>query len=308
LTRRRRPGYIRSVNARSLIESVCLPVLSLPGALRPILCGWLLALAATSAHGAVLAQYLVAAGQSDELTLAPNLVHPSVSASPITGAGGLIALNLNTFAFGGFVNTPLVEDPALVWPNLAYGTQALEITITPAPGQQIRFDSVEYVFLTIHTGMTFEVRTSLNNFTTPINGPHTLANTGAGEEIASLAALPLISGPITFRWYAYSSALISATNPFAGFADNTGRAVRFNGTIISAFTPQITAIERIGSNVRIGFTSQVGSNYRVEFRPDLIAGSWQPLAANIPGTGGVVQFIDLGALSSGRKFYRIAPP
>ena len=72
---------------------------------------------------------------------------------------------------------------------------------------------------------------------------------------------------------------------------------------------RITATQRISNDIAISYTSVVGKNYRVEYKDDLAsAGAWLPLAgySNVPGTGGELQALDIGAGLMAKRFYRVA--
>ena len=72
---------------------------------------------------------------------------------------------------------------------------------------------------------------------------------------------------------------------------------------------RITATQRISNDVSISYTSVVGKNYRVEYKDDLAsAAAWTPLAgySNVPGTGGVLQALNVGGALVPKRFYRVA--
>ena len=71
---------------------------------------------------------------------------------------------------------------------------------------------------------------------------------------------------------------------------------------------RITAIQRISNDISISHTSVVGKNYRVEYKDDLTGATWQPLAgySNVPGTGTILQALDIGAALLPKRFYRVA--
>ena len=71
-----------------------------------------------------------------------------------------------------------------------------------------------------------------------------------------------------------------------------------------ASPPQITAIERVGANIQITFPSVSGKSYRVEYRNDLLTGTWQTLEDKT-GTGDPILVIDPNALSLDKRFYRL---
>jgi astacin (peptidase family M12A) len=64
------------------------------------------------------------------------------------------------------------------------------------------------------------------------------------------------------------------------------------------------SIDRSASNPRINLTSVAGKTYRLEYRDDLIAGSWSTLVDQIFGTGAAIQIIDPSAAGVSKRFYR----
>jgi hypothetical protein len=71
---------------------------------------------------------------------------------------------------------------------------------------------------------------------------------------------------------------------------------------------RITQIRRVGVDLQISFTSQFGTNYRLEVTSSLATPIvWSPVsgASAIPGTGAIVTVSDLGAASASPHFYRI---
>ena len=65
-----------------------------------------------------------------------------------------------------------------------------------------------------------------------------------------------------------------------------------------------TGIEAAGREVRLGFNSVLGRNYRLESVGDL-DNSWTTLSNNIAGTGSANQTVNAGAISLPRQFYRV---
>jgi hypothetical protein len=68
---------------------------------------------------------------------------------------------------------------------------------------------------------------------------------------------------------------------------------------------QITSLVITGSDVKISFTTTNSVFYSVEYSTNLVAGSWNILTNNIPGTGGIVTFTDSGAAILPQRFYKI---
>ena len=68
--------------------------------------------------------------------------------------------------------------------------------------------------------------------------------------------------------------------------------------------PQITSLAVTNSNVTIGFTAVSGVTNAVEYKNDLLVGSWSTLT-NITGASGNVSVIDSGAAALPKRFYRV---
>ena len=71
---------------------------------------------------------------------------------------------------------------------------------------------------------------------------------------------------------------------------------------------RITAVQRISADVSISYTSVVGKNYRTEYKDDIAsAGVWTPLPGytNVPGTGTVLQAINISGGLQPKRFYRV---
>jgi astacin (peptidase family M12A) len=67
----------------------------------------------------------------------------------------------------------------------------------------------------------------------------------------------------------------------------------------------ISSIDRSAGNPRINFTGLTGKTYRLEYRDDLIAGSWLTLVDQILSTGATIQIVDPSASGVTRRFYRL---
>lgn len=260
----------------------------------------------------VLARYDISleCGADD---LDPSIVRPNVTATAIKRVG--LSPNTDLCDVAELQGNPNFAFVSTDWPIDAFGVECMEITITPAPGYALRFQNVKYAFGGFPR-MTYRIATSLDNFASSIFGPFTAPVPPPPTEFTgyiretigdSLAALPPVIGPITFRWYAYVN---SDTPPYAnglwaGFFDsNTPKPIIFNGTV-ERFDLRITSFARAGNDAQLSFATTLGKNYRVEFRPALDAGSWQTLANSIPGTGAIVVFTDSGALIAPRRYYRV---
>ncbi len=64
-------------------------------------------------------------------------------------------------------------------------------------------------------------------------------------------------------------------------------------------------ITDIQPGVALTFTSVAGKSYNVEFRNNLLTGTWESLTNNITGTGGPLTVNDPDAPGQAQRFYRI---
>ena len=88
-----------------------------------------------------------------------------------------------------------------------------------------------------------------------------------------------------------------------------------NGTDIGAFEVQlhqscafaVTAFRRIGTgkDLRLSYTTVLGSNYVVQTRSNMGSGSWTRLPGNNPGIGVVMQSIVTNGFAAPQGFYRV---
>ena len=103
-----------------------------------------------------------------------------------------------------------------------------------------------------------------------------------------------------------TSTVFTATNSVHTFADH----FMSDGTVIYRCVPYpaanltITALEKIGNGVSIRFTTQTGNQYTVDWRTNLVAGTWSSLTNNVTGTGSAATITDPAAQGRPIRFYR----
>ena len=73
----------------------------------------------------------------------------------------------------------------------------------------------------------------------------------------------------------------------------------------SGNTLRITAVEKIGGDIRVSFTSVGGKNYRLE-RCNVAGGSWTNVVDNISGNSGVQQATDIAGATRLTSLYRVS--
>jgi hypothetical protein len=267
-----------------------------------------LALLTASSLADVIVSYTVSSTQLGDSELPYATVLGGVSATSITGSGGLLPFGLEGgsggLAFGGFVQGSLFTgfDPS-GWPLLDFDTEALELTVTPPAGFQFRFSSIDWTFGAVSSTMGIEIKSSLNNFGSPVDGPYTINANAAGTGPTSLTAFPLIAGPVTFRWYAYSEGDFSDSNPYGGFVDTSGVAVRFNGTLVPL--PKVTLMQRVFPSGQIEIQGAGAPNvtYNVQETSSLLTMP-QAVTTTSAGLSGSFQYIEIPPNGTTQRFYR----
>jgi len=73
--------------------------------------------------------------------------------------------------------------------------------------------------------------------------------------------------------------------------------------------PHVTNFRLSGDDCLLSFTTLAGAGYDLQRRDNLSVGTWETVAANIPGTGDVVQAVDVDGAAQARRFYvvRLTP-
>jgi hypothetical protein len=69
--------------------------------------------------------------------------------------------------------------------------------------------------------------------------------------------------------------------------------------------PTITSGQLTGPDFLITFTTVQNAVYEVDYRNDLVSGSWSILTNGVAGTGGIVTIVDHQAAAMGQRFYRV---
>ena len=108
-------------------------------------------------------------------------------------------------------------------------------------------------------------------------------------------------GSISFYFTATTNSTVGFTFHSHNFVDPTQWPIQELSAIA---IPQITSLAIVGSDVKIGFTVGNTMTNVVEYRDDLIAGSWGTLT-NITGASGNVTVVDSGAAALPKRFYRV---
>ena len=129
-------------------------------------------------------------------------------------------------------------------------------------------------------------------------------DTYRGSSIAYIAS----GDPLFIAWLASFNL---PTDGSADYADSDGDGMNNMQEYLAGTDPtnpnsvlKITAIQCVGADVQVFFTSVNGKYYSLA-RCDSMGGTWTSIVTNIPGTGGVRWVKDVGGATRGDAFYRI---
>ena len=124
--------------------------------------------------------------------------------------------------------------------------------------------------------------------------------------LAGTVAWKLYSGPAAVTFGNASQAATTATFPVPGIytlmlsAKDGVHTPAYDAVSVEVILP--VTVTRLGDDIRISFPSVSGHNYRVERSSDL--STWQPVGANVPGTGGTLQVTHTSSTQA-KQFYRV---
>lgn len=207
----------------------------------------LVAVAQSNARSATIALYdfngfqnhfnTTSTNGGNHVVFAPTTTASGVTATNLsaTGGGTTNGVRLGNNSFGGAEQYPLVNQQVLLVGTSGTSAEALNdyfsITITPDSGSLIDFEN-----LTLQgargggSARGFTVRSSIDGFGAKLNGPETEAVASQRPSLTNytidLSADPFnsVTGPIEFRFYAYSN-----------FKDNTVEIdnLSFNGEVLA---------------------------------------------------------------------------
>ncbi|HXT11852.1 MAG TPA: choice-of-anchor Q domain-containing protein [Candidatus Angelobacter sp.] len=100
--------------------------------------------------------------------------------------------------------------------------------------------------------------------------------------------------------------LSSVTNDFDGDRRPRGASSDIGADEFTTNAqPWITDVKLAGTNVVVDFSTVLGEDYDILQAASLNTNLWAILAANLPGSGGPVQFIDTNGAGLSNRFYRV---
>jgi len=107
---------------------------------------------------------------------------------------------------------------------------------------------------------------------------------------------------------AYSTTTtFTATNPTQTFYDNfmSSATVIYRAVPAAITLPNISSVRLLGMHVQIQFTTQMNQLYGVDWRSNLVSGSWSNLMTNLAGTGGTLTVTDTNGAKQSQRYYRV---
>jgi hypothetical protein len=141
--------------------------------------------------------------------------------------------------------------------------------------------------------------------TDPMLGP--LQDNGGPTFTHALRA----SSPAVDQGKNFSASAVDQRGSPRTFDDsNIANATGGDGTDIGAYEAaqlQMTAAAQAGNDFQLSFTSLLGTNYEVQSRADIVAGTWTSLLSGIPGNGGIAMVTVTNAFDQTQQFYRVHP-
>ena len=127
-----------------------------------------------------------------------------------------------------------------------------------------------------------------------------------GQLIKAIAVGDTISGKIVTGLNFTRGGLWGDPIAFQATFDDGSQALYTIAAVAPPFALRITAVARLGNDLRLSFNSLAGTNYVLQSRTDLVPGSW----ATLPGTtnsgnGSTVQQTVTNAVNLPQQFFRV---
>jgi len=136
-------------------------------------------------------------------------------------------------------------------------------------------------------------------------GAHVVAACGTLTFLGTVAnngtARALNGSVLNFGGAVVNNGVIDALNGGVTFSSPpTG-----NGAVLTTnCVPTITAIQKVGADIHVSFTTCTNGPYAVEYETDLVTGSWTALT-NATATANIMTITDSGAALLPERFYRV---
>jgi hypothetical protein len=147
-----------------------------------------------------------------------------------------------------------------------------------------------------------------------INGTVTI---DAGAHAMATCGTVTFSNTVTINGNGVVRALNGSVLNFTGPVVNNGAIDVLNGSatfsspptgtgyiLTTNCLPVITAIQRVGADVHVSFTTGTNAPYSVNYKTDMVPGPWTTLMS-VTGTGGTNSVTDSGATLQPKRFYQI---
>ena len=211
----------------------------------------------------------------------------SVFATLTYGSTGLAIDSIgNLYAVGG---DRLIKIPAGGGPGSSY------VTLPSNNNYGLAFDSFGYLYVSdLGTTNLLKIPPGGGSYTT------------FGTLIAGTDGLAFDSSGNLYAAHLFADAISVITPDGTASVFATGLSgPRYLVVKPDPFVLRITAVNKVGNDLRASFNSQTGSNYALQGRADLSSGTWATLAGTTnPGTGGTMQQMLTNALLQPQQFYR----
>jgi hypothetical protein len=141
---------------------------------------------------------------------------------------------------------------------------------------------------------------------TGANGQTGIYDLTGGQLIKAIAVGDMISGKTVTGLNFTRGGLWGDPIAFQAIFDDGSQGLYTSAVVAPPFALRLTAVARLGDDLRLSFNSLAGTNYVLQSRADLVSGSW----ATLPGTtnsgnGGPVQQTLSNAVNLPQQFYRV---
>ncbi len=136
----------------------------------------------------------------------------------------------------------------------------------------------------------------------PMLGP--LADYGGPTQTMALRA----GSPAIDKGKSFGLGLDQRGQPRPYDDPNIANATGGDGGDIGAYETselRVASVDRIGNDLRLRFTSVLGTNYLVQTKSDLSLTNWTTLAGSVAGNGGAAQTTQTNAFTQPKQFYRV---
>jgi hypothetical protein len=127
-----------------------------------------------------------------------------------------------------------------------------------------------------------------------------------GQLVKAIAVGDTISGKTVTGLNFTRSGLFGDPIAFQATFDDGSQDLYTSAVVAPPFALRISAVARLGNDLRLSFNSLAGTNYVIQSRADLASGSWATLPGTTnSGTGSTVEQTLINAVNTPQQFYRV---